>query len=143
MKEICEVRNSIYQIKAKPDVHNEHVKGSKQLQLELDTQDTIIKLLDDIFKQIAGSIVNPILLNFYSESLIFQKISILYCQKKYLQRESKNKSKLTDTILQNPYQMLEPTSENVEAKPKTIQMLIQCSLADIVHRNKKTFTSQK
>lgn len=31
MKEICEVRNSIYQIKVKPDVHNEHVKGSKQL----------------------------------------------------------------------------------------------------------------
>lgn len=91
MKEICEVRNSIYQIKAKPDVHNEHIKGSKQLQLELDTQDTITKLLDDNFKQIAGSIVNPILLNFYSEFLIFQKISILYCQTKYVQRESKNK----------------------------------------------------
>ena len=89
MKEICEVRNSIYQIKVKPDVHNEHVKGSKQLQLELDTQDTIIKLLDDNFKQIAGSIVNPILLNFYSEFLIFQKISVLYCQKNMYREKAK------------------------------------------------------
>ena len=31
MNEICEVRNRINQIKARPDVHNEHVRDSKQL----------------------------------------------------------------------------------------------------------------
>ena len=39
--------------------------------------------------------------------------------------------------------MLEPTSENVEPKPKTIQMLIQCSFADIVHRNRKNIYFSK
>ena len=45
MNEICEVRNSIRDIKAKKDVHSEEVKDNKPLWDELETKNTIIKLL--------------------------------------------------------------------------------------------------
>ena len=42
MNEICEVRNSIRDIKAKKDVHNEQVKDNKRLWDEHKTKKTII-----------------------------------------------------------------------------------------------------
>ena len=58
MNEICEIWNSIREIKAKTDVNSELVKDSKRLWLwdELETKNTIIKLLIDNFKQLAHSI---------------------------------------------------------------------------------------
>ena len=56
MNEICEVRNSIRDIKAKKDVHSEQVKDNKRIWDELETKNTIIKLLIDNFKQLADSI---------------------------------------------------------------------------------------
>ena len=43
MNEICEVRNSIRDIKAKKDVHSEQVKDNKRIWDELETKNTIIK----------------------------------------------------------------------------------------------------
>ena len=56
MNEICEVRNSIRDIKAKKDIHSEQVKDNKRLWDELGTKNTIIKLLTHNFKQLADSI---------------------------------------------------------------------------------------
>ena len=56
MNEICEVRNSIRDIKAKKDVHGEQVKDDKQLWDELETKNTNMKLQTDNFKQLADSI---------------------------------------------------------------------------------------
>ena len=56
MNEICEVRNSIRDIKAKKDVHTKQVKVNKRLWDELETKNTTIKLLTDNFKQLADSI---------------------------------------------------------------------------------------
>ena len=47
--EICKVPNSIRDIKAKTDVHSEQVKDNKRLWDELETKNTIIKLLIDNF----------------------------------------------------------------------------------------------
>ena len=56
MNEICEVRNIIRDIKAKKDVHSEQLKDNKRLWDELETKNTIMKLLADNFKQLADSI---------------------------------------------------------------------------------------
>ena len=56
MNDICEVRNSIRDIKARKDVHSEQVKDNKRLWDELETKNTIIKLLIDNSKQLADSI---------------------------------------------------------------------------------------
>ena len=56
MNEICEVRNSIRDKKAKKDVHSKQVKHNKRLWGELETKNTIIKLLIDNFKQLEDSI---------------------------------------------------------------------------------------
>ena len=56
MNEICEVRNSIRDIKAKTDVHSEQVKDNKRLWDKLETKNSIIKLLIDNYKKLADSI---------------------------------------------------------------------------------------
>ena len=56
MNEICEARDSIRDIKAKKDVHSEQLKDNKRLWDELETKNTIIKLLVDNPKQLANSI---------------------------------------------------------------------------------------
>ena len=56
MNEICEARDSIRDIKAKKDVHSEQLKDNKRLWDELETKNTIMKLLADNFKQLADSI---------------------------------------------------------------------------------------
>ena len=43
MNEICAVRNSIRDIKAKKDVHTKQVKVNKRLWDELETKNTTIK----------------------------------------------------------------------------------------------------
>ena len=50
MNEICEARDSIRDIKAKKDVHSEQLKDNKRLWDELETKNTIMKLLADNFK---------------------------------------------------------------------------------------------
>ena len=56
MNEICEAQDSIRDIKAKKDVHSEQLKDNKRLWDELETKNTIMKLLADNFKQLADSI---------------------------------------------------------------------------------------
>ena len=56
INQICEVRNSIRDVKAKKDVHSEQLKVNKRLWDELETKNTNIKLLIDNFKQLEDSI---------------------------------------------------------------------------------------
>ena len=56
INQICEVRNSIRDVKAKKDVHSEQLKDNKRLWDELETKNTNIKLLIDNFKQLEDSI---------------------------------------------------------------------------------------
>ena len=119
--EICEIRNSIRDIKAKTDIHSEQVKDNKRLWDELETKNTIIKLLIDNFKQLAGSIGKPNTTVPLLQTPDFQKTAILYCQKKYAHKESYDKSKPTNILSPNRYQLLKPTSENTELVSENIQ----------------------
>ena len=56
MDKICEVRNRISDIKVKKDDHSGQGKDNKRLCDEHESQNTIIKLLIDNFKQLADSI---------------------------------------------------------------------------------------
>ena len=56
INQICEVRNSIRDVKAKKDVLSEQLKDNKRLWDELETKNTNIKLLIDNFKQLEDSI---------------------------------------------------------------------------------------
>ena len=56
INQICEVRNSTRDVKAKKDVHSEQLKDNKRLWDELETKNTNIKLLIDNFKQLEDSI---------------------------------------------------------------------------------------
>ena len=56
MNEICEIENSICDIKAKKDLQSEQVKDNKRSWDELETKNTIIKLLIDYLKKLADSI---------------------------------------------------------------------------------------
>ena len=119
--EICEIRNSIRDIKAKTDIHSEQVKDNKRLWDELETKNTIIKLLIDNFKQLADSIGKPNTTVPLLQTPDFQKTPILYCQKKYAHKESYDKSKPTNILSPNRYQLLKPTSENTELVSENIQ----------------------
>ena len=117
MDQICEVRNGISDIKVKKDVHSEQrVKDNKRLWDELETSNTIIKFLIDNFKQLADSLgksntILPLLWtsDFSENNFIFPK--------EYAHRETYNKSKPTSLLWPNYYQLLEPTSENIELAP--------------------------
>ena len=102
MNEICEVRNSIRDIKAKKDVHSEQVKDNKRIWDELETKNTIIKLLIDNFKQLADSIGKsnttvPLLqtTDFLENNFILPK--------KYALKEFYEKSKPTNILSPNRY----------------------------------------
>ena len=121
MNEICEVRNSIRDKKAKKDVHSKQVKHNKRLWGELETKNTIIKLLIDNFKQLAGSIGKsnttvPLLL-----TTNFSENSNFILPKKYARRQSNEKSKPTNILSPNHYHLLEPTSKNIELVSESIQ----------------------
>ena len=145
MNEICEVRNSIRDKKAKKDVHSKQVKHNKRLWGELETKNTIIKLLIDNFKQIAGSIGKsnttvPLLL-----TTDFSANSNFILTKKSARRESYEKSKPTDILSPNRYQLLEPTSKNNELVSENIQNTDVLRLSENeneLNRNRNVLASQ-
>ena len=145
MNEICEVRNSIRDIKAKKDVHREQLKDNKRLWDELETKNTIIKLLIDNFKQLAGSIGKsnttvPLLL-----TTDFSANSNFILTKKYARRESYEKSKPTNILSPNRCHLLEPTSENNELVSENIQNTDVLRLSENeneLNRNRNVLASQ-
>ena len=145
MNEICEVRNSIRDKKAKKDVHSKQVKHNKRLWGELETKNTIIKLLIDNFKQLAGSIGKsnttvPLLL-----TTDFSANSNFILTKKSARRESYEKSKPTDILSPNRYQLLEPTSKNNELVSENIQNTDVLRLSENeneLNRNRNVLASQ-
>ena len=145
MNEICEVRNSIRDKKAKKDVHSKQVKHNKRLWGELETKNTIIKLLIDNFKQLAGSIGKsnttvPLLL-----TTDFSANSNFILTKKSARRESYEKSKPTDILSPNRYQLLEPTFKNNELVSENIQNTDVLRLSENeneLNRNRNVLASQ-
>ena len=143
--EICEIRNSIRDIKAKTDVHSEQVKDNKRLWDELETKNTIIKLLIDNFKQLADSIGKlnttvPLL-----QTPDFSENSNFILPKKYAHKESYDKSKPTNILSPNRYQLLKPTSENTELVSENIQNTNALRLPgneNKSNRNRNVLTSQ-
>ena len=113
MNEICEVRNSIRDIKAKKDVHSEQVKDNKRLWDELETKNTIKKLLIDNSKQLADSIgkSNTTVPLFHTKNVSANSNFIF--PKNYASKESYKKSKKTNRSSLNRYQLMEPTSGNI------------------------------
>ena len=121
MNKICKVRNSIRDIKAKKDEQSEQVNDNKRLWDELETKNTIIKLLIDNFKQLADSIgkFNTTVLLLQTTDL--SENSNFMLPKKYACKESYKKSKQTNILSPNHYQLFEPTSENIELVSENIQ----------------------
>ena len=113
MNDICEVRNSIRDIKAKKDVHSKQVKDNKRLWDELETKNTITKLLIDNSKQLADSIgkSNTAVPLFHTTN--FSANSNFIYPKNYASKESYKKSKQTNRSSPNCYQLMEPTSGNI------------------------------
>ena len=119
--EIGELRNSIRDIKAKKDVHSEKANENKRLWDELENKNTIIKSLIDNFKQLADSISKsntsvPLL-----QTPDFPENSNFILPKKYAHRETYDKSKPTNILSPNRYQLLEPPSENFEFVSENFQ----------------------
>ena len=145
MNEICELRNSIHDIKAKKDVHSEQVRDNKRLWEELETKNTIIKLLIDNFKQLADSIGKsntPVQL---LQTPDFPENSDFVLPKKYAHREIYDKSKPTNILSPNCYQLFEPTSENIELVSENVQNTDALRLPrneDELHKNRNVLTSQ-
>ena len=122
--EIGELRNSIRDIKAKKDVHSEKANENKRLRDELENKNIIIKSLIDNFKQLADSISKsntsvPLL-----QTPDFPENSNFILPKKYAHRETYDKSKPTNILSPNRYQLLEPPSENFELVPRTFKILM-------------------
>ena len=106
--EIGKLRNSIRDIKAKKDVHSEKANENKRLWDELENKNTIIKSLIDNFKQLADSISKsntsvPLL-----QTPDFPENSNFILPKKYAHGETYDKSKPTNILSPNRYQLLEP-----------------------------------
>ena len=112
MNEICEVRNSISNIKAKKDVHSKQVKDNKRLWDELETKKTVIKLLIDNFKQLADYIGKSNTTLPLLQTTDFSGNSNFTLPKICARREYE-KSKPTNLLSSNCYQLLKPTSENI------------------------------
>ena len=145
MNEICEVRNSIRDIKAKKDVHSEQVKDNKRIWDELETKNTIIKLLIDNFKQLADSIGKSNTTVPLLQITDFSENSSFILPKKYARRESYEKSKPANILSQNLYQLLEPNSENIELVSENIQNTNALRLSENeneLNRNRNVLASQ-
>ena len=119
--EICEIRNSIREIKAKTDVRREQVKDNKRLWDELETKNTIIKLLIDNFRQLTDSIGKPNTTVPLLQTPDFSENSNFILPKKYARKESYDKSKPTNILSPSRYQLLKPTSENTELVSENFQ----------------------
>ena len=88
MNEICEVRNSIRDMKAKKAVQNSQVKDNKRDWYELETRNTIIKLLIDNFKQLADSIGKSNTTVSLLQTTYFSENSNFILPGKYARKES-------------------------------------------------------
>ena len=113
MNEICEVRNSIHDIKAKKDVQSKQVKDSKQLWDELENKNTITKLVTGNLKQLPDSIGKSNTTVALLKTPDFSENSNFILPTKYARRESYKKSKPTNILSTNRYQLLDPTSEKL------------------------------
>ena len=137
MNEICEARNSISDIKAKKDVHSEQVKDNKRLWDELDTKNTIFKLLNENFKQLADSIGKSTITVPLLQTPDFSKNNNFILPKKHAHRETYDKSKPTNILSPNRHQLLEPTSENIKLVSENIRDTDTLQLlGNIMHRNR-------
>ena len=103
MNEICEVRNSIHDIKAKKDVQSKQVKDSKQLWDELENKNTIIKLVTGNFKQLPDSIGKSNTTVALLKTPDFLENSNFILPTKYARRESYEKSKPTNILSTDRY----------------------------------------
>ena len=121
MNEIFEVQNRIHVIKAKKDVLSQQLKDNKRLSDELETKNTIIKLLIGIFKQLADFIGKSNTTVSLLQPTDFSENSDFILPKKYADKESYDKSKPTNILSPNRYQILKPTSENIELVFDNIQ----------------------
>ena len=121
MNEIFEVQNRIHDIKAKKDVLSQQLKDNKRLSDELETKNTIIKLLIGIFKQLADFIGKSNTTVSLLQPTDFSENSDFILPKKYADKESYDKSKPTNILSPNRYQILKPTSENIELVFDNIQ----------------------
>ena len=144
MNEIFELRNSIRDIKAKKDVHSEQVKDNKRLWDDLETKNTIIKLLIDNFKQIADSIGKSNTAVPLLQTPDFRENNFIL-PKKYAHRETYDKSKPTNILSPNRYRLLEPTSENIDSVFEDVQNTDALRLPgneNEFNRNRNVLTSQ-
>ena len=101
MNEICETRNSIRDIKAKTDVHSDQVKDNKQLWHELETKNTIIKLLIHNFKKLGDSLGKSNTTVPLLQTPDFSENSDFILPKKYAHKESYDRSKPTNILSPN------------------------------------------
>ena len=106
MNGTCEVRNSIRDIKAKKGVLSEQVKQNKRLWNELENRNTIIKLLIGNFKQLADSIGKSNTTVLSLQTTDFSENNNFILPIKYAHRILRE--------IPNCYQLLEPTSGNIE-----------------------------
>ena len=140
MNEICEVRNSTRDIKAKKDVHSKQVKDNKRLRDELETKNTITKLLIDNFKQLADSIGKS-----NTTVPLLQTINFSENSNFILPKKSAQKSKPTNILSPNRCHLLEPTSENIELVSDSIQNTDALRLSgneNELNRNRNVLASQ-
>ena len=143
--EICEIRNSIRDIKAKTDVHSEQVKDNKRLWDELETKNTIVKLLNNNFKQLPDSMGKSDTTVPLLQTPDISENSNFILPKKYAHKESYDKSKPTNILSPNRYQLLKPTSENIELIFENIQNTGALCLPgneNKLNRNRNVLTSQ-
>ena len=145
MNEIYDLRNSVRDMKVKKDGHSEQVKDNKRVCDELEIKNTIINLLIDNFKQTADSIGKSNTTASLLQTPNFSENRNVILPKKYAHREPYNKSKPTNILSPNRYQLLEPTSENTESVSKNIQNTDSLRLpgnGNQLHRNRNVLTSQ-
>ena len=141
MNEICELRNSIRDIKAKKDVHSEQVKDNKRLWDALETT----KLLIDSFTQLADSTGKSNTAVPLLQTPDFPENSNFILPKKYAHRKAYYKSKPTNILSPNRYQLLEPTSENIGLVSENVHNTDTLHLPgneNELHRNRDVLTSQ-
>ena len=142
---IGELRNRIRDIKAKKDVHNKQANENKRLWDELEIKNTIIKSQTDNFKQLADSISKSNTAVPLLQTPDFPENSYFILPKKYAHRENYDKSKPTNILSPNRYQLLEPTFENFELVSENFQntdtLCLQGNDKEL-HRNRNVLNSQ-
>ena len=124
--------------KAKNEIHSEQVKDNKRLWDGLETKNSIIKLLIDYFKQLADSIEKSNTTVPLLQTHDFSEHNNFILSKKYAHRVTYDKSRATNRLSPNRYQLLEPPSENIVLVSENIQNTDEFRLpgnVDEIHRN--------